>query len=92
MSDEYVGKEILSYYSTGCKAYTLKVRDKKSGKVSYVVKAKGIRLTREAVEKVNHNTFKVMDPERVRFYIKLAKAFLEAINFLILLYELFYAS
>ncbi len=59
MSDQYPSHRILAYYSTGCKAYALKLEDKESGKIEHVVKVRGITMSRAAGEKIHFQTFKV---------------------------------
>ena len=59
MSDACATDDILAYYSTGCKAYSLKLRNKKTQKIDYMTKAKGITLNAGTAEKIHFEAFKV---------------------------------
>ncbi len=68
MSDQYPAHDILAYYSTGCKAYVLKLRHKVTGTISYVVKAKGITIDTTTQETINFDTFKVSPSLHFHFF------------------------
>ena len=50
---------ITAYYSSGCKAYALRLQNKQTGKVGWVVKAKGITLDVATSELIHFDAFKV---------------------------------
>ena len=59
MTDEYPEHKILSYYSSGPKAYALKIRHRITGKEQYAIKVKGITLNQEVSQVISFAKFKV---------------------------------
>jgi hypothetical protein len=58
MSNQYPHHRTLAFYSTGCKAYALKMQHVQSRRIEHVVKAKGITLTRQTMRSIHYDTFK----------------------------------
>ncbi len=59
MSNQYPKHRIVAYYSSGCKAYALKMINLKTGREEYVVKSKGITLNETVAQLINYESFKV---------------------------------
>lgn len=59
MSEVYPDHDIIAYYSSGCKAYALKLRKKGTGEIETVVKVKGITFNEETARTLSFDHFKV---------------------------------
>lgn len=57
MDEEYKGKEIIAYYSGGCKAYALKWRDS-DGTEDYKIRVRGITMNTGASRVIHWDSFK----------------------------------
>ncbi len=60
MSEVYPDHDLISFYSSGCKAYALKLREKRTGKIETVVKVKGITFNRDTSKTLTFDRFKVI--------------------------------
>lgn len=58
MSDEYPEDTIVEYYSGGAKQYGLKLRNNKTGKISHLLKLRGITLNYKAKKSISFRKFK----------------------------------
>jgi hypothetical protein len=68
MSEVYPHHDILAYYSAGCKAYALMLRDKRTGKIEITVKIKGITFNEETSRVIHFERFKVPVGDRTGVY------------------------
>nr|CAD2183233.1 unnamed protein product [Meloidogyne enterolobii] len=68
LSEEYGEFNIKEYVGAACKAYALKMIDKKTGEEKSMLKVRGITLTSDICKKLHYTSFKesVLDFGRIR--------------------------